>query len=300
MYFSAFKTKFNGLLTFLTLTMIVFKEAETLNKYLSNRDKNTSVGFVPTMGALHNGHLSLIKRASDENDITVVSIFVNPTQFDKAEDLNKYPRTLNTDLEMLEKVNCNIVFVPSVPEMYPSDTTSEEFNFEGLDQYMEGLFRDGHFAGVGTVVKRLLEIVKPDNAYFGEKDYQQLLIIKKMVETEKLPVNIIGCDIYREPDGLAMSSRNVRLTKEQRSEAPLIYKTLNEARNMFKNNNIATVKDYVEDVFLKNKLLELEYFEIADASTLKPALSKEKDTKYRGFIAVFAGKIRLIDNIALN
>lgn len=280
--------------------MIVFKEVETLNKYLSNITKNTSVGFVPTMGALHQGHLSLIKRAREENNITVVSIFVNPTQFDKAEDLDKYPRTLNTDLSLLEKAGCNIVFVPTVKEMYPTETTSKDFDFEGLDQYMEGLFRDGHFAGVGTVVKRLLEIVQPHNAYFGEKDYQQLLIIKKMVEIEKLPVNIIGCDIYREPDGLAMSSRNVRLTEEQRKEAPLIYKTLKEAREMFNSNSVVTVKEYVEEVFKKNKILDLEYFEIADATSLKPALSKEKGVKYRGFIAVFAGKIRLIDNIALN
>ncbi len=280
--------------------MIVFKEVETLTKFLSNIDKTQTIGFVPTMGALHEGHLSLIKKATDENDYTVVSIFVNPTQFDKAEDLDKYPRTLNTDLDLLEKANCNIVFVPSVREIYPAETTSETFNFAGLDKYMEGLFRDGHFEGVGTVVKRLLEIVKPDNAYFGEKDYQQLLIIKKMVETEKLPVNIIGCDIYREPDGLAMSSRNVRLTKEQRKEAPLIYKTLNEAKEMFKNNSISGVKSYVEQVFQNNELLDLEYFEIADALTLKPALFVKKNVKYRGFIAVFAEKIRLIDNIALN
>ncbi|RUA10583.1 MAG: pantoate--beta-alanine ligase [Flavobacteriia bacterium] len=280
--------------------MIVFKEVETLTKYISKIDKTHTIGFVPTMGALHKGHLSLIKRANDENDFTVVSIFVNPTQFDKAEDLNKYPRTLNTDLDLLEKVDCNIVFVPSVQEVYPVNATSEIFNFAGLDKYMEGLFREGHFDGVGTVVKRLLEIVKPDNAYFGEKDYQQLLIIKKMVETEKLPVNIIGCDIYREPDGLAMSSRNIRLSKEQRKEAPQIFKTLNEAKEMFKNSSISEVKAYVEQVFQKNKLLELEYFEIADASSLKPVTTKKPGEKYRGFIAVFAGKIRLIDNIALN
>jgi len=280
--------------------MIVFKKVETLTKYLSNIDKSQSVGFVPTMGALHKGHLSLIERANKENDYTVVSIFVNPTQFDKTEDLNKYPRTLNTDLDLLEKADCNIVFVPDVQQIYPAETTSEDFNFDGLDNYMEGLFREGHFNGVGTVVKRLLEIVKPDNAYFGEKDYQQLLIIKKMVETEKLPVNIIGCDIYREHDGLAMSSRNVRLTEEQRKEAPLIYKTLNEARTMFKKNSIQAVKAYVEAVFKKNKVLELEYFEIADAATLKPAGKKEAGIKYRGFIAVYAEKIRLIDNIALN
>ncbi len=280
--------------------MIVFKEVETLKKYLSLYDKNKMVGFVPTMGALHEGHLSLIARAHDENEVTVVSIFVNPTQFDKAEDLNKYPRTLNTDLGLLEKTGCDVVFAPSVAEMYPADTLSENFDFDGLDNYMEGLFREGHFAGVGTVVKRLLEIVEPNRAYFGEKDYQQLLIIKKMVEKEKLPVKIIGCEIYREPDGLAMSSRNVRLTAEQRKEAPLIYKTLKEAKEMFDTQSISEVKQYVENVFNKNKLLDIEYFEIADATTLKPGLTKEKEKKYRGFIAVFAGKIRLIDNIALN
>ena len=280
--------------------MIVFKEVSLLQKYLGLSGENTQTGFVPTMGALHKGHLSLIEQSIAENDITVVSIYVNPTQFDREEDLKKYPRTLENDLEMLEKAGVDIVFTPDTKELYPEKTESQDFDFGGLDRYMEGAFRSGHFAGVGTVVKRLLEIVKPDNAYFGEKDFQQLQIIRKMVDLEKLPVNIIGCAIYREPDGLAMSSRNMRLTTEQRKEAPKIYQALLAAQKAFPDKTIKAVKELVYKELENNPELKIEYFEIADINTLKPIDTKQKDVKYRGFIAVFAGNVRLIDNIALN
>lgn len=280
--------------------MVLFNEILPLQSYLSEFKGSSKIGFVPTMGALHRGHLSLVERAKKENDLVVASIFVNPTQFDRAEDLLKYPKTLESDKQLLNSVGCDVIFVPTVQEMYPEKIASQKFNFAGLDAVMEGKFRLGHFDGVGTVVKRLFDIVKPDNAYFGEKDYQQLMIVKKMVETEKIPVNIIGCRISREPDGLAMSSRNKRLTEVQRLEAPLIYKSLQKAKAMFPDNDLEKIKEMVSDKFFGNEILKLEYFEIADATTLMPADKKTEDKKYRGFIAVFADTIRLIDNIALN
>jgi len=278
--------------------MQVFYKIISLNTFLEK--VNNSIGFIPTMGALHQGHLSLIKRAKIENEITVVSIFVNPTQFDKKKDLSKYPRTLKKDLELLESIGCDIAFIPSVDEIYDQKVESSIFDFDGLEFKMEGKHRKGHFDGVGTIVKKLLNIVRPTNAYFGEKDFQQLLIIKKLVHKYMIPVNIIGCEIFREKDGLAMSSRNVRLTKVQRSEAPFIYKTLFKAQQKFKTHSISELTRWVENEFKNNPILTLEYFEIANIKTLKSAKRKSKKSKYRGFIAVFAGDVRLIDNIALN
>lgn len=280
--------------------MKIFKKINPLQGYLSNIDINKTIGFVPTMGALHQGHLSLIKRSQLENDLTVVSIFVNPTQFDKKEDLITYPKTQQKDIDLLISIDCDIAFFPSTEDVYLEKVESQNFDFGGLEKVMEGSFRDGHFDGVGTVVKRLFEIVKPTNAYFGEKDFQQLQIIKKMVEIEKIPVNIIGCEIYREDDGLAMSSRNTRLNKVQRKEAPLIYQTLLKAQDQFHDNDINDVKEMVKNTFKNNPILNLEYFEIADIDTLTPTSLKIKEKKYRGFIAVFADTIRLIDNVALN
>ncbi|MCK5637492.1 MAG: pantoate--beta-alanine ligase [Flavobacteriaceae bacterium] len=280
--------------------MKVFKTIDSIQNYLSINDKNKSLGFVPTMGALHKGHLSIVNKAKNENSIVIVSIFVNPTQFNNTDDLNKYPITLENDLKMLETEHCDIVFVPSVNEIYSKSIKSDDFDFDGLDKVMEGEFREGHFDGVGTIVKKLFEIIQPDYAYFGEKDFQQLQIIRKMVEKNNLPVKIIGCEIYREDDGLAMSSRNTRLSAKQRNEAPLIYKTLLKAVKLFPEKDIDFVKNMVKKVFETNDTLVLEYIEIADIETLNPALIKNKDNKYRAFIAVFAGEIRLIDNVALN
>lgn len=280
--------------------MKVFYKNKSLQENLAKVKQDSSLGFVPTMGALHKGHLSLIEKAKTENKVIVVSIFVNPTQFDNKEDLTNYPRTLEKDFELLKSINCDIVFAPSVNEIYNGNTISSYFDFDGLEFQMEGKHRKGHFNGVGTIVKRLFEIVKPDKAYFGEKDFQQLQIIKKLVKKHHIPIQIIGCKIFRENDGLAMSSRNVRLTKLQRKEAPFIYKTLQKAKELFKEKSISTVIIWVENEFKKNSVLNLEYFEIANIETLKPAKRKSKKSSYRGFIAVFAGKIRLIDNIALN
>ncbi|WP_271407193.1 pantoate--beta-alanine ligase [Tenacibaculum soleae] len=280
--------------------MKVYKTISELKDFLSQlKIAKKSIGFVPTMGALHQGHLSLVKKAKKKNDITVVSIFVNPTQFDNKEDLEKYPKTYENDVALLESVDCDILFFPTVEEIYNEKVDSESFNFDGLEHEMEGRFRDGHFDGVGTIVKRLFEIVTPDNAYFGKKDFQQLQIIKKMVEKHHIPVKIKGCDIFREADGLAMSSRNTRLTNEYRQAAPFIYKTLRKAKKKFGTKNAIEVTKWVQKQFKKHPLLELEYFTIANEKTLKTICEKEKNKKYRAFIAVFAGDIRLIDNISL-
>lgn len=279
--------------------MLVFAKIKSVQNKINSLEKEISVGFVPTMGALHAGHLSLIKKAKKENDFVAVSIFVNPTQFDKQEDLVNYPKTIAADLALLESVGCNLVFVPSTKEMYGNQLSATKFTFNGLENQMEGKFRAGHFNGVGTVVKRLLEITTPTNAYFGEKDFQQLQIIKQMVTQTKMPVNIIGCPIYRETDGLAMSSRNTRLTKQYRAAAPFIYKTLQKTKEKFGTINVSDLLIWVEKQFNNHPLLELEYFQIADEKTLKPIKDQLPKHKYRAFIAVFAGKIRLIDNISL-
>lgn len=266
---------------------------------LNYKTNNKTIGFIPTMGALHKGHLSLIEKAKQKNDIVVVSIFVNPTQFNNVADLEKYPKTVENDIKLLESIACDVLFHPSVAEIYAENVASEKFNFDGLENQMEGKFRDGHFDGVGTIVKSLFEIIKPNKAYFGQKDFQQLQIIKKMVKKERLHVKIKGCPIFREIDGLAMSSRNTRLTKEQREIAPFIYKTLKKAKKKFKTKSIAKVNKWVKKQFKKEPLLDLEYFTIADEASLQTAENKESNKKYRAFIAVFAGEIRLIDNIRL-
>lgn len=280
--------------------MKIFKTIKSIQNNLSKINKAKSIGFIPTMGALHEGHLSIIKKAKKENDYVVVSIFVNPTQFDKKEDLIKYPNTLESDLKLLKDISCDFIFNPNADEIYNSNIKSESFDFEGLDKVMEGAFRNGHFDGVGTIVKKLFEIINPDKAYFGEKDYQQLQIIKKMVAINNLSVQIIPCAIFRETDGLAMSSRNTRLNKEQRNAAPFIYKTLLKSKELFPEKDMDFVKNFVKNEFKNNSILTLEYFEIADSELLNSSTSKTKGKEYRAFIAVFAGAVRLIDNIALN
>ena len=279
--------------------MLVFAKIKSVQQKLESLKKGTTVGFVPTMGALHEGHLSLVNQARKENDIVVVSIFVNPTQFDKEEDLVNYPKTIDKDLSLLKSVYCDLVFAPSAQEIYQNNIQSQTFNFEGLEHQMEGKFRNGHFNGVGTIVKRLFEIVMPHKAYFGEKDFQQLQIIRSMVKASKMSIKIVGCDIFREEDGLAMSSRNERLTYKHRNVSPFIFKTLKKAKLKIGTNNALEIIDWVKNEFKKQPLLELEYFEIADEETLKSVKNMNPKQKYRAFIAVFAGKIRLIDNIRL-
>ncbi|WP_308991546.1 pantoate--beta-alanine ligase [Mariniflexile litorale] len=266
------------------------------------KEKKQTLGLVPTMGALHKGHLALVKKALKNNDKVVISIFVNPTQFDNKEDLVKYPRTLERDVELLSTLNEDaiLVYAPTVDDIYGGNAVSETFDFDGLEFEMEGKFRTGHFDGVGTVVKRLFHIIKPNKAYFGEKDFQQLAIIKKLVEKHHIPVTIVPCPIYRESSGLAMSSRNSRLKPDYKEVAPFIYKTLETAKTLFGTKSANKVSKWVEKQFESHKLLKLEYFIIADISTLKTLKRKSNKKTYRAFIAVYADDIRLIDNIALN
>lgn len=281
--------------------MKVHHTTKGLQQLLHVTPIETSIGFVPTMGALHEGHVSLVEKAARENTLVVVSIFVNPTQFDNEGDLTKYPRTLEADTQLLEKTNKNIiVFVPNPAEIYGNQIKSKKYDFGKLANEMEGKHRKGHFNGVGTVLEHLFRIIEPDKAYFGEKDFQQLQIVKKLVVLENLPVTIVGCPILREEDGLAMSSRNKRLTEEQRKNAVFISKILKQTQQQFKEHSIATLTETAEKAFADNKDLELEYFEIANVKNLKTAKEKKEGKKYRAFIAAFAGEIRLIDNMALN
>ena len=282
--------------------MLIFNKKSDLSAFLSPLIKqNKSIGFVPTMGALHQGHLSLLKNSLSENDVTVMSIFVNPTQFNNAEDLDKYPRTLERDVQIMQDLSNNIiVYAPEVADIYEGNTTSENFDYDGLENQMEGKHRPGHFDGVGTIVKRLFEIVQPNKAYFGEKDFQQLQIVKKLVSKYKIPVDVIGCPIHREANGLGMSSRNERLSESAREKAAIIYQILNSAKEIFQTNSAEQTIKFVETEFKKHQEFELEYFEIADEASLLPVSEKESNKKYRGFIAIFIENIRLIDNISLN
>ena len=289
-------------LNFNNTAMHIFYGKVALIAYLKTiKTTNSTIGFVPTMGALHQGHLALMQRSLKENDDTVVSIFVNPTQFNNPEDLAKYPRTLEEDVKKMRGLSDKmILYAPSVEDIYEGKTISQDFDFDGLENQMEGKFRPGHFNGVGTIVKRLFEIVTPTNAYFGEKDFQQLQIVKKMVEKNHLPVNIVGCPIFREENQLAMSSRNERLTSEERKEAAIIYQTLTDAKEIFQTKTPEETIEFVKNSFKDNPRFELEYFVIADESTLLPIENKIKDKNYRAFIAVFVNSIRLIDTISLN
>ena len=282
------------------LMLVIQTKKELKDKLSATFLKDKSLGLVPTMGALHQGHLSLIKKAIAENDHVVVSIFVNPTQFNNKQDLEKYPKNLENDVQLISTVSDNIIiYTPSVNEIYQNNIEAEIYDFNGLDAVMEGEFRDNHFNGVGTIVEELLTSIKPNKAYFGEKDFQQLTIIKKLVKLKNIPVQIIGCPIVREESGLAMSSRNERLSKDLRKEAAFIYKTLKEAKIKFGTKSALEVTNWVVNEFKKNDKLKIEYFQIADTEQLQPIKRKSKNKNYRAFIAVFADDIRLIDNIAL-
>ena len=280
--------------------MKVLKSKKTLIDYIErHKEMGKKIGFAPTMGALHQGHLSLYETAKHENDEVISSIFVNPTQFNNVDDFKKYPKTLEKDLEMLEKAGVDAVYVPSVEDIYSGNLASKKYDFDGLDEEMEGKYRPGHFEGVGTVVEELLRQVQPHNAYFGEKDFQQLAIIKKLVKKLNLPVKIHGVPTLREEDGLAMSSRNLRLNEIQRKEATLIYKTLLQVNDWFRVISVEEIKKRVKEIFEKSEL-DLEYFVIADEKTLTETDFFYKDKKYRAFIVAYAGDVRLIDNMHLD
>lgn len=260
------------------------------------RTEGKSVGFVPTMGALHQGHASLVRRSVKENDVTVVSVFVNPTQFNDKNDLKNYPRTLESDCVLLENEGASIVFAPSVEEMYPQEDT-RVFSFAPLDTVMEGACRPGHFNGVAQIVSKLFYAVEPDRAYFGEKDFQQLAIIREMVRQLSIGVEIVGCPIVREADGLAMSSRNTLLSCEERNRALTISRTLFASLPFATEHTLQDTKTFVENAINETDGLKLEYFQVVDGNTLQE-LKEWGDSDYVvGCIALFCGKIRLIDNI---
>jgi len=260
------------------------------------RSQGTSIGFVPTMGALHEGHLSLIQRSNKENEITIVSIFVNPTQFNDQKDYKRYPRIISDDIKKLESVKCDFLFTPTKEEMYPEED-KREFDFGSIDKVMEGAHRPGHFRGVALIVSKLFEIVNPHKAYFGEKDFQQVAIIKHLTKQLDFDIEIIACPIVREEDGLAMSSRNILLSEEQRKNVPLISKTLFDSLNEMKLSNLTETKNRVIRKINKNPFLEVEYFEIVDSETLEPLSNWTQSKNITGCIAVHVGNIRLIDNI---
>ena len=279
--------------------MLVIKEIRDLKALIqAQKAAGKTVGFVPTMGALHAGHRSLVEEAGKQSDFVVVSIFVNPTQFNDKSDLEKYPRTLEADVALLEPTPCQAIFAPEVATMYPEPDT-RQFNFGELERVMEGKFRPGHFNGVAQVVSKLFEMVEPDKAFFGQKDFQQLVIVKAMVKQLTLPVEIIACPIIREASGLAMSSRNERLTKEQRENAAVIYKTLCEARNNAQSISVEELKSQVVEQLNTNPFLETEYFEIVDDVELKPVQQWTDPVNKVACVAVFCGEVRLIDNLVL-
>ena len=288
--------------------MVIYTTKEHLQKALSVKRNNVvhagldlTIGFVPTMGALHKGHLSLVQKAVDENDVVVVSIFVNPTQFNNAADLEKYPRNPDKDLSLLDKFKGDIlIFLPKTSDLYGEKTVSNLYDFGPLENEMEGKHRKGHFDGVGTVLSKFFQIINPDRAYFGEKDFQQLQIVKKLVAIENFPIEIVGCPILREPNGLAMSSRNERLSSKQFEVAGLLNKILLDVQEKFGTTPIAELNKMVAERFLQNPEIKLEYFEIANEETLKTETQKNQSVKYRAFIAAYIGEVRLIDNMPLN
>ena len=275
---------------------VITKKSELTAAIEELKQAGKTIGLVPTMGALHAGHISLVKACNQNNDITVASVFVNPTQFNDKEDLKRYPRTLDKDVALLEQNGCDYVFAPSVEEMYPEEDT-RIFDFGHVGEVMEGARRPGHFNGVGQIVSKLFDVVKPHRAYFGMKDFQQIAVIKNMVRQLHYNIEIVPCPIIREADGLAMSSRNTLLTPEHRNNAPHIHKILEEATHLTSKMNVDELKQWVISEVNKNPYLEVEYFEIVDDTELQTIHSWSENNVKVGCIAVYAGPIRLIDNI---
>ncbi|HCN50731.1 MAG TPA: pantoate--beta-alanine ligase [Chryseobacterium sp.] len=282
--------------------MEVIKNRKVLQDFIERqKEMGKKIGFAPTMGALHKGHLSLYEEAKKENDLVISSIFVNPTQFNNAEDLEKYPRDINRDILILEKSGLvDAVYIPEVTDIYPEKAESQHYDFDGLENEMEGKSRPGHFDGVGTVVEELFRQVQPDNAYFGEKDFQQLAIIRKMVEKKQLPVKITGVPIYRSENGLALSSRNQRLHEDRKEASKIIYETLKKVNDWFRTVTIPEIKERVADIFDNQQGMKLEYFLIADEKTLQETDFFYKDRNFRAFIVVVVDGVRLIDNMHLD
>lgn len=280
--------------------MQIFDSSHALSATLNElRNKGKAIGFIPTMGALHNGHISLVKNAQKENDVVVISIFVNPTQFNNSSDLVNYPRIPDKDIAMLKAAGGDILFMPTEIEMYPEGATSalNQLQLDSLGEVMEAKHRPGHFDGVVTVVRKLFMIVGECKAYFGQKDFQQLAVVRKLVNDEKISVEIISCAIVRELDGLAMSSRNMRLSSEQRQAATVLYQALSEVKRQWETTAVDELKKRVVEIVAKEELVQLEYFEIVDRTSLLPVKDKNNAV---ACIAAHLGEIRLIDNVVLD
>ena len=278
--------------------MYYFKTSKEILDFLNKTNK--SIGLVPTMGALHAGHESLIKKALIENEIVIVTIFINPTQFDNKDDLINYPRNIESDVEKIKKLDSKIIiYNPSIKDIYIDNINVKDFNFGFIGNELEGHFRKNHFNSVATIVEKLFNLFKPNRAYFGEKDYQQILIIKNLILKSNLNVELTSCPTVRDHDGLALSSRNDLLSEKERKIAPIIYKTLLNVKNKIKNEQIESVIFKIENEFESTPSLKLEYLEIREALSLKPVKKINKEKKYRAFISARIGKIRLIDNIEL-
>ncbi len=280
--------------------MQVFYDKDSFSKYIDlQKEQNNSIGFAPTMGALHAGHISLYEEANKDNDVVISSIFVNPTQFNNPDDLEKYPRTVENDIEKLKNSKLvDAVYIPKVKDIYPNGLERKHYDFGGIENEMEGAARPGHFDGVGTVVEELFRQVRPDNAYFGEKDFQQLKIIEKLVDILNLGIKIHGVKIHRENNGLAMSSRNMRLSEAEKKASSVIYQTLKKVDDWFRVITIPEIKIRVEEIFDRDDMV-LEYFLIANEDTLKEADFFSEDENYRAFIVVNVEQVRLIDNMHL-
>lgn len=282
--------------------MVLFRKKSNLIIKLTNLKKNNfKIGLVPTMGALHKGHISLVERSIKENDYSIVSIFINPIQFNDKKDLKSYPENLTKDCNYLGSISSDIIiFAPEINDIYDNNLSVKKFNFYGLDKFMEGKYRKDHFNGVATIVSHLFNIVKPNNAYFGVKDFQQLRIIQQLVIDNNIPVNVIGCETIREKDGLALSSRNIKLSKHYRKIASKVYEVINYARINFASMNFVEIYTYVDKFFDNISEIELEYFTIVESKFLQPVKEKIRNKQYRAFIAVKLDGVRLIDNMALN
>ena len=281
--------------------MKIFHGLSKWSDFRLSINENQRIGFIPTMGALHKGHISLVERSIKENDYSIVSIFINPAQFNNKKDLKSYPKNLTKDCNYLDSISSDIIiFAPEINDIYDNNLSVKKFNFYGLDKFMEGKYRKGHFNGVATIVSYLFNIVKPNNAYFGEKDFQQLRIIQQLVIDNNIPVNVIGCETIREKDGLALSSRNIKLSKHYRKIASKIYEIINYVRINFSSMSFLEIYTYVEKFFDNIPEIKLEYFTIAESKILQPVKEKIKNKKYRAFIAVRLNGIRLIDNMELN
>ena len=280
--------------------MLVFRDISTLQNHLSNlKSKEKIIGFIPTMGALHNGHLSLVNKSVSQNDFTVVSIFINPTQFNNVDDLKTYPSDIDKDLELLRSISEKIiVFNPEPNELYSGDIRLDNFNFNGLDKYMEGEFRGNHFVGVATVVSKLFSLIKADNTYFGEKDFQQLRIIENLIKEKNFSTKLIRCETIRSKDGLALSSRNNQLNFSSKKIATNLFKALNFAKEKIDVLSTNEIEEKIAENLSNFKEIKLEYFVIADEQNLRPIKYKQTE-KYRAFIAAYVSGVRLIDNVKL-